>query len=185
MKKKSIRKGWIEHIVLDYVIKLIQNADILEQIAENTYQYYLAQNTDTSYTKSLQKALSDTEKSIGNLLKAIEAGILNESTKTRMDELESQKDELRAALASARLKEDRSLKKEHILFFLKQFTNMDFTDIDCQKRLLKLFVNSIFVYDDKIVLTFNYSGDNRAITLKEIDAGLEKGVQLPRSMSHQ
>ena len=62
---------------------------------------------------------------------------------------------------------------------------MDFTDIDCQKRLIKLFVNSIFVYDDKIVLTFNYSGDNRTITLKEIDAGLEKGVQLPRSSSHQ
>ena len=62
---------------------------------------------------------------------------------------------------------------------------MDFTDIDCQKRLIKLFVNSIFVYDDKIVLTFNYSGDNRTITLKEIDAGLEKGIQLPRSMSHQ
>ena len=61
---------------------------------------------------------------------------------------------------------------------------MDFTDIDCQKRLIKLFVNSIFVYDDKIVLTFNYSGDNRTITLKEIDAGLEKGVQLPRSLSH-
>lgn len=184
-KKKSVRKGWIECIVLDYVIKLIQNADLLEHIAENTYQYYLAQNTDTSYTKSLQKALSDTEKSIGNLLKAIEAGILNESTKARMDELESQKDELRAALASAKLKEDLSLKKEHILFFLKQFTNMDFTDIDCQKRLIKLFVNSIFVYDDKIVLTFNYSGDNRTITLKEIDAGLEKGVQLPRSLSHQ
>ena len=62
---------------------------------------------------------------------------------------------------------------------------MDFTDIDCQKRLIKLFVNSIFVYDDKIVLTFNYSGDNRTITLKEIDAGLEKGVQLPRALSRQ
>ena len=129
--------------------------------------------------------MSDTEKSIVNLLKAIEAGILNESTKARMDELDTQKNELRVALASAKLKEDLGLKKEHILFFLNQFTNLDFTDIDCQKRLIKLFVNSIFVYDDKIVLTFNYSGDNRAITLKEIDAGIEKGVQLPRSMSHQ
>ena len=88
-------------------------------------------------------------------------------------------------MASAKLKEDLGLKKEHILFFLNQFTNLDFTDIDCQKRLIKLFVNSIFVYDDRIVLTFNYSGDKRTINLKEIDAGLEKGVQLPRSMSHQ
>ena len=27
--------------------------DLLEFIAENTYQYYLAQNTDTTYTQSL------------------------------------------------------------------------------------------------------------------------------------
>lgn len=48
-----------------------------------------------------------------------------------------------------------------------------------QKRLIKLFVNSIFVYDDKIVLTFNYSGDNRTITLKEIDAGLRRSFNCP------
>ena len=41
------------------VIKLVQDETLLEYIAENTYQYYLAQNTDTSYTKSLQKALEE------------------------------------------------------------------------------------------------------------------------------
>ena len=54
---------------------------LLEFIAENTYQYYLAQNTDTTYTKSLQKALDETDRAINNLLRAIEAGIFNESTK--------------------------------------------------------------------------------------------------------
>ena len=61
--------------------------DLMEFIAENTYQYYLAQNTDTTYTKSLQKALAETDKSISNLLRAIEAGIFNASTKERLDEL--------------------------------------------------------------------------------------------------
>ena len=66
-----------------------------------------------------------------------------------------------------------------------QFTNMDYTDLECQKRLIKIFLNSVFVYDDKIVLTFNYSEDTRTITLNEIDAGLEQGVRLPRALSHQ
>ena len=57
--------------------------------------------------------------------------------------------------------------------------------IDCQKRLIKTFINSVFVYDDKVVMTFNYSGDNRAITVKEIDAGLNTGVQLPRAVARQ
>ena len=62
---------------------------------------------------------------------------------------------------------------------------MDYTDEECQKQLIKTFVNSVFVYDDKVVLTFNYSGDDRTITLNEIDAGLQHGVRLPRAMCHQ
>lgn len=78
------------------------------------------------------------------------------------------------------LKQNLGLTKEHILYFLHQFSNMDYTDLECQKRLIKTFINSVFVYDDKVVLTFNYSGDDRTITLNEIDAGLQQGVRLPR-----
>ena len=180
----AVRKLWIENLVLEYVIALVQDEGLLEFIAENTYQYYLAQNTDTTYTKSLQKALAETEKAISNLLRAIEAGIFKESTKDRMNELEEQKRELRMALAAAKLKEDLGLKREHIEFFLHQFANMDYSDVACQKRLIKTFVNSVFVYDDKIVLTFNYSGDRRTMTLKEIDGGLQQGIRIPRAVVH-
>lgn len=62
---------------------------------------------------------------------------------------------------------------------------MDYTDGACQKQLIKTFVNSVFVYDDKVVITFNYSGNDRTITLHEIDAGLQHGVRMPRSLCHQ
>ncbi len=183
--KKPVRQVWIEGLVLEYVIALVQDKELLDFIAENTWQYYLEQNTETSYTESLRSALADVEKAIANLIKAIEAGIFNEATKQRMDELDGQRQELQNALAAAKLKEDLGLKKEHILYFLHRFSEMDYTDEDCQKRLIKTFVNSVFVYDDKVVLTFNYSGDDRTITLKEIDAGLQQGVRLPRSLCHQ
>lgn len=183
--KKPVRQIWIENLVLEYMINLLKDEDLIEFIAENTYKYYLEQNTETSYTESLRQALADTEKSIANLVRAIEQGIINEATKSRMDELEEQKDEIKVALAEARLKENLELNKERILYFLHQFTDMDYTDLECQKRLIKTFLNSVFVYDDKVVLTFNYSGDNRTITLKEIDAGLHQGVRPPRALSHQ
>lgn len=101
-----------------------------------------------------------------------------------MDELEEQKAELKSALTAAKLKEDLSLKKEDILEFLHQFTKMDYTDLESQKRLIKTFINSVFVYDDKVILTFNYSGDMRTITIKEIDAGLQQGVRIPKVKVH-
>ena len=129
--------------------------------------------------------MDETERAIANLLRAIEAGIFNESTKDRMNELQEQKSELKLALAAAKLKEDMGLKKEHILFFLHQFTNMDYSDIDCQRRLIKTFLNSVFVYDDKVVLTFNYSGDERIMTLHEIDGGLGHSICIPSCVVHE
>lgn len=182
--KKPVRKFWIEELVMEYVSALLQDAELLDFIAENTYQYYLEQNTESAYTDSLRQALEETEKATANLVKALEAGIFNEATKRRMEELDEQREELRAALAASKLREDLGLKKEHILYFLHQFANMDHTDIECQKRLIKIFINSVFVYDNKVVITFNYSGDNRTITLHEIDAGLQQGVRLPRALCH-
>lgn len=182
--KRAVRQDWIETLVLKHLLKLVRNEELLEFIAENPYQYFLAQNTDTTYTKSLQKALDETDRAMNNLLRAIEAGIFNESTKERMNELEEQKKELRVALAAAKLKEDLGLKKEHIVFFLHQFAGMDYSDVACQKRLIKTFLNSVFVYDDKVVLTFNYSGDNRTMTLHEIDGGLGHGICIPSCVVH-
>ena len=62
---------------------------------------------------------------------------------------------------------------------------MDLKDIDCQKRLIKTFVNAVFVYDDKVVLTFNYSGDDRTITLSEIDGELQQDVRISTFDAHQ
>jgi len=183
-RKKPVRKAWIETLVLEYVVALVQDKELMDFIAENVWQYYMEQNTETSYTASLRSALDEVEKATANLIRAMEAGIFNEATKRRMDELDGQRRELQDALAAAKLREDLGLKKEHIQYFLYRFAEMDYTDEECQKRLIKTFVNSVFVYDDKVVLTFNYSGDDRTITLKEIDAGLQHGVRLPRSLGY-
>lgn len=182
--KKPVRKEWIEQLVLKRIAELLQNDEILDFIAENTYQYYVRQNTDSSYTESLRAELRDTENAMANLVRALEAGIFNDATRTRMEELDEQKRALSASLAAARLKQDLGLKKEHIVYFLHRFSAMECHDRNCQKQLIRAFLNSVFVYDDKVVLTFNYSGDDRTITLREIDAGLQQGVCPPRASFH-
>ncbi len=65
-----------------------------------------------------------------------------------MDELDEQKSEITTALAAAKLKKNLALTKEHILYFLKRFADLDYADLNCQKQLIKTFVNSVFVYED-------------------------------------
>jgi hypothetical protein len=90
-----------------------------------------------------------------------------------------------AGVQHSQLKIDLGIKKEHILYFLQSFAEFDIEDKEYQKRLIKTLINSVFVYDDKVMLTFNYSGDNRTISVMEIDAGLATGVRLPRALAYQ
>lgn len=173
--KKNVRKEWIEGLVLRETQLMLFNDELMDFIAESTYRYYVEANTDTSYTDTLQANLQDVEKSLGNILKAVEAGIFNSTTKARMDELEEQKRQLLASLEVAKLQTGLQLTKEHILYFLLKFREMDFDDVECQKRLIATFVNAVFVYDDRVTITFNYSGDNRTITLAEVDAAADAG----------
>jgi hypothetical protein len=86
-----------------------------------------------------------------------------------MNELEAQKAAIIKAKADKELERGFKLTKEHILFFLDQFKNMDYSDRDCQRRLVNVFINSIFLYDDELKITFNFGGNNSTITLKELN----------------
>ena len=183
-KKKAVQKQWIEQLVLEKAKAIVMSDEMIDFIAEKTYQYYMEQNTETSYTDVLHGELKQVETAIANLVRALEAGIFNAATKARMDELEQQKESLKTALADAELISGLRLTREHIKFFLLQFRSIDFDEPESQRRIIDIFINAVFVYDDRVTITFNYSGDNRTITLAEVD-GAAEGVRAPSASGHQ
>ena len=171
--KKAVRQAWIEGLVLREAKAILFDDALMDYIAENTYKYWLEDNTDTAYTDALAANLKDVEASLSNLLKALEAGIFNETTKERMDELDAQKKQIQASIEQSRLRTGLQLTKDVILWTLLKLRELDFNDIEAQKRLVATFINAVFVYDDKVTITFNYSGDGRTISLSEVDAAAE------------
>jgi len=102
------------------------------------------------------------------MLNAIQQGILTKSTKQRLDELENQKEELELSIAQEKIKRPR-LTKEEILVWIKKFRHGDIDDVKYQKRIIDSFVNSVYLYDDKIVLNCNYKEGSTTITFDEIN----------------
>lgn len=172
-RRKAVRKAWIEGIVLREISQLLQDDALLDFIAENTYRYYVEANTDTAYTDALQANLQEVEKSLANIMRAVEAGIFNDTTKARMEELEMQKQQIQSSLNMAKLDNGLHLTKDHIFYFLRRFRELDIENIDCRRQLINTFVNAVFIYDDRITLTFNYSRDDRTISLAETDAATD------------
>ena len=182
--KKAVRQADIEDAVLDATRKLLQDDELLDFIIDRTWECYLAQDNSQEELRNLQRQLAQTDTAISNLIRAIEAGILTEETKKRMDELTQQKADLKASIADREIARGFHLQKSHIAFYLHSLRDADWSDKETQRRLIQTFVNAVFVYDDHITLTYNFSGDNSIVTLRDMqrfEDGEEFGCRASRS----
>jgi len=55
-------------------------------------------------------------------------------------------------------------------FFIDKYRKMDLTKPAQRQRLIDGFVNAIYVYDDKLILTFNYKDGTKEISPEEISS---------------
>ena len=61
------------------------------------------------------------------------------------------------------------LTREQIAFFIYRFRKFDVTKREQRQRLIDSFVNAVYLYEDKIILTFNYKDGSKTITLEEVE----------------
>ena len=113
---------------------------------------------DASGIKPLEKQIRDLDKELDKLVDTLINTTSSAAIKRvneRIDAAELKKSTLEADLASLRIASRVEIKKEDIAAWLNQFRNGNVDDIDYCKKVIELFVNAIYVYDDKIKLFFN------------------------------
>ena len=87
-KHKSVRKLPLENAVGSATMAKVMNDDFVEYIADAVMDL---QGKESSELPALRQQLAETERGIENMLNAIQMGIINQSTKQRLDELEERK----------------------------------------------------------------------------------------------
>ena len=103
---------------------------------------------------------------ITNMLNAIQMGILTSSTKERLEALEDQRKELQARIAEERLAKPK-MKEEFVRFWLLRFRKLDMTQPEQRQALVDTFINAIYLYDDKVLITFNYKEGTETVAFGE------------------
>ena len=116
----------------------------------------------------IKEQLRVCDNSLKNLLKAIEAGIFTPTTKERMEELERQKEELNISLIRAQMAQP-VFTKEEIVKWISRFKYGGINDKTYQREIIDTFLNSVYVYDDRIVFTYNFRDHAETVTLDEIE----------------
>ena len=164
--KKAVKKDWIENLVIRYVMKVVFDDTLIEKIADNILNLL---SSESSKIPELSARLKEINRGIDNIVNAIQQGIFTPSTKQRLEELEELKKDIETAIICEKMQRPE-ITKPHIIHFITKFRDMNFNDIGSRKRLIDSFVNSVYLYDDKILFSFNYTDFTHELTLKEIEA---------------
>jgi len=164
-RKKAVKKDWIEQIVVqDTVNYVLQDAEI-QRIAKLLME--IQEREDTALPL-LRRELEETDKGLKNIADAIQQGIITNTTKQRLEELEALKSEIEIKILQTELQKN-VLTEEKIIFWISQFKGGNIADKAYQRAIIDVFVNAIYLYDDRIVLTYNFKSDARTISLADIE----------------
>ena len=166
--KRSVKKEWLEDLVVSATMKMIMDDDAIEAIVSMLMDLLASDSTSLPL---FEQQLKETDTAIDNLLNAIQMGVLTKSTKARLEELEATKEELEVKISCEKLAKPK-ITAEQVTYWLHQFRKLDTTSQTQRKILIDAFVNAIFLYDDKVLLTFNFKDGTKTITFDDVQTAM-------------
>jgi hypothetical protein len=167
-QKKAVKKDWIEQFVVQDTVNYVLQDSEIQRIAK---MLIALQEREDAALPLLRKALEETDKGLKNIADAIQQGIITNTTKQRLEELESKKSDMEVKILQTELQQT-ILTEEKIIFWINRFKGKggNVADKTYQRAIIDIFVNAIYLYDDKVVLTYNFKSDARTISLTDIES---------------
>ena len=148
---KLIKKDLLDNIVIQALQKTLTGKN-LAIVVEEIYRQHNAKLLGENPVKLLEKELTKINKAITNIMKAIEQGIITDTTKERLQELEATRRDLQEKLIFERMQEQTVLEKKTIENYLKEGAKQE------PEMMIDLLVDKVYVYNDRIELILNHTG---------------------------
>ena len=176
--KKMVKKDYIEDLVIKQCRKLLTLSNI-EKISREVVAICEAER-DTANLRYLKKCLADNERKHENALNAVletDNQKLRASLYEKIAQLENEREQFEREIAAEEAPFP-SLTVPKIKFFLTSMKNGDVNDIKYRRMLVNIFVNKIYLYDDRITITFNSGDDTVEINDRLLAELEEKDMQI-------
>mgnify|MGYP000080433043 FL=1 len=164
-KFKAIHKQILEDDIMAITWKLLCDSQTITELAKQILKRHENATKQNINIKALNNKRDDLLKASNNLISAIEQGIITEQTKIRLKELEAQISQLDFDIEQEKQRTYSFLTQEKIEDYLKGVICGDIDDIGTRKKIVNQFIREIFVYEDKVVITYNFT-DQNPITYK-------------------
>ena len=149
---------------------IFDDKSLINQISDTCFSMQANQNSQLDI---LKKQLKQNKKEIDNVMSAIRAGIITKSTKAILEKLEQEQENIEIEIAKEQIQRP-IISKEQIEFWIMKFANTDLTNYEQKQRLIDIFINSVHVYEDKMVMLFNYKDGEKCLSFNDFKNGIKK-----------
>lgn len=170
-KKKNEKKDFIEWYVVEQTVEYVLTPERIEYIAAQLVAQY-KKDCGLARIQTYEKQLNRINAEISRLVDtlAVCPAAARQPIFDKMEQLDAEKQEAELDLAKLRIAAKVQISEEQIVEWLKQFCNGDALDIDFQKRIIDTFINSVFLYDDKVVIYYNIKGGKQISYIEMLDS---------------
>jgi hypothetical protein len=168
--KKNEKKAFLEWYIVEQTVEYVLTPERIKHIAASIVKEY-----DNEFNDKRIKELERRYKKLDTESNAAVDASLNAPEKVRpkyfekIEILEAQKADIQKDLATIRIASKRRLTEKEITAWLKSFCKGDLLDEAYQRRIIDLFVNAVYLYDDKTVIYYNIKGGKQVSYIEMCD----------------
>lgn len=159
-----VRRDQIEWDVANAIREYVLNEEGIAAITDAVMERQ-KQSEVQMELQGLKDQLSDAQRSIRNIMGAIEQGVFAPSVQKRLIELEAQEQQLRARAAVLEAQSAHLPTRDDIMALLAMYQNGDPDNKDYQQALIDTFLRAAYVYDDHLDLVFTIGDKGKTVTI--------------------
>ena len=148
--KSPIRKEVLEQLIIDTTKEVLNNPKTLDLITTKIFEAREQRVKDISILNLLEDEQKKLQKALNNILNAIEQGIITNSTKQRIEELETALEIANEKVLLERSKNKIQLSPTDIRNFISKAINKE------PHLMIRLLIKEIILYDDKVEVYYNF-----------------------------
>lgn len=144
-----IRIFELEEIVIEAIIESLSRPQVKDQLVAKLMQKQREESEHSAKYELLRKEKRQVDSALANILKAMEAGVVNRTTQARMQELEEQQSEIEKQMLIEKNKMLTEIPEEKIREYYEQALRLE------PVFLAAWLIQKVVLYDDRVQIYIN------------------------------
>lgn len=177
--KAHEKKDFLEWYIVEQTIEYVLNPVRIPIIAKAVVEQY-DQDFNRDKIRELEQRIAQLERDINKytdmLLDAPKAARIQ--LYDRIENCDAQKTDLEIDLHKLRIANGIRFTEEDIIAWLKMFCKGDLFDEVFREKIIDVFINSIYLYDDKVVIFYNIRGGKQVSYIDMLEATEDELVSM-------